>query len=224
MKICCTTGVPRRTIRMESDPRDSTLFGRRRLKRKIRHAIEISMPLLGMGIIFGSVLFGPPSLQLQVFLVLLGILILEAGVWGLTSGLLPNERRYLELRAEGDHFLGLIRILNQAAVGRDKGEENDTTLSKHPSPNAHFRGTHGRTRRQGRLRTEGPFTEVETVVMEAAEVALAKSKERATQTTTEETSAEPNEASAEPNETPADPNEAPAEAADRELDPATPNA
>jgi hypothetical protein len=43
------------------------------LKRKIRRAIEISMPLLGMGIIFGSVLFGPPSLQLQVFLVLIGV-------------------------------------------------------------------------------------------------------------------------------------------------------
>ena len=50
-----------------------TLFGRRRLKRKIRRAIEISMPLLSMGIIFGSVLFGPPSLQLQVFLVLIGV-------------------------------------------------------------------------------------------------------------------------------------------------------
>jgi hypothetical protein len=78
-----------------------TLFGRRRLKRKIRRAIEMSMPLLGMGIIFGSVLFGPPSLQLQVFLVLIGVLILEAGVWGLTSGLLPNESRCLALRAEG---------------------------------------------------------------------------------------------------------------------------
>jgi len=55
-----------------------------------------------------------------------------------------------------------------------------------------------------------PFTEVETVVIEAAEVALAKSRERVKQTTTEGTSAEPNET--------------PAEAAGRELDPATPNA
>jgi hypothetical protein len=116
----------------------------------------------------------------------------------------------MELRAEGDHFPGLIRILNQSAVGRDKGEENDTR----------FRNTraemHTSVERMGELAGKNafpqkdPFTEVETVVIEAAEVALAKSKERAKQTTTEETSA--------------DPNEAPAEAADRELDPATPNA
>ena len=143
------------------------------MKRKIRRAIEIGIPLLGMGIIFGSVLFGPPSLQLQVFLVLIGVLILEAGVWGLTSGLLPNERRYLALRTEGDHFLGLIRILNQAAVGRDKGEEND----------ARFRTTraemHTSVERMGELAgkdafaKQEPFTEVETVVIDAAEVALA---------------------------------------------------
>ena len=96
------------------------------MKRKIRRGMEIAIPLLGMGIIFGSVLFGPNSLQLQVLLVLIGVLILEAGVWGLTSGILPSERRYLGLREEGDHFLRLIRVLNAAAVARDKGQEDDT--------------------------------------------------------------------------------------------------
>jgi hypothetical protein len=113
---------------MESNVEDSrlgTLNGRRRVKRKIRRGIEIALPLLGMGIIFGSVLFGPNNLQVQVLLVLIGVLILEAGVWGLTSGILPNERRYLGLREEGDHFLGLIRVLNAAAVARDEGQEDD---------------------------------------------------------------------------------------------------
>ena len=95
------------------------------MKRTIRRGMEIGIPLLGMGIIFGSVLFGPNSLQLQVLLVLIGVLILEAGVWGLTSGLLPSERRYLGLREEGDHFLRLIRVLNAAAVARDEGQEDD---------------------------------------------------------------------------------------------------
>ena len=116
---------------MESDVQDSrlgTLTGRRRVKRKIRQGIEIALPILGMGIVFGSVLFGPNSLQLQVLFVLIGVLILEAGVWGLTGGILPNERRYLSLREEGDHFLGLIRVLNAAAVARDKGEEDDTSF------------------------------------------------------------------------------------------------
>ena len=113
---------------MESEVRilgPGTLTGRRRVKRKIRRGIEIALPILGMGIIFASVLFGPASLQLQVLFVLIGILILEAGVWGLTGGILPNERRYLSLREEGDHFLGLIRVLNAAAVARDEGQEDD---------------------------------------------------------------------------------------------------
>ena len=113
---------------MESDVQDSrlgSLIGKRRVKRKIRRGIEIALPILGMGIIFGSVLFGPNNLQLQVLLVLIGVLILEAGVWGLTGGILPNERRYLALREEGDHFLGLIRVLNAAAVARDEGQEDD---------------------------------------------------------------------------------------------------
>ena len=96
------------------------------VKRKLRRAIEVALPLLGMGIIFGSVLFASPNnLQIQVLLVLFGVLILEAGVWGLTRALLPNERRYLALREEGDHFLGLIRVLNDAAIARDSGHESD---------------------------------------------------------------------------------------------------
>ena len=126
---------------MESDVQDSrfgTLTEMRRVKRKIRRGIEIALPILGMGIIFASVLFGPDSLQLQVLLVLIGVLILEAGVWGLPGGILPNERRYLGLREEGDHFLRLIRVLNAAAVARDQGEEDDarfreTTAQMHTS-------------------------------------------------------------------------------------------
>ena len=92
------------------------------MKRRLRRAIEFGLPIVGMLIIFGSVLFVPSSsLQIQVVVVLIGVLILEAGVWGLTSGILPNERRYLALREEGDHFLGLIRLLNQAAVEKNHG-------------------------------------------------------------------------------------------------------
>ena len=92
------------------------------MKRRLRRAIEFGLPIVGMLIIFGSVLFVPPdSLQIQVVVVLAGVLILEAGVWGLTTGILPNERRYLALREEGDHFLSLIRGLNHAAVERNHG-------------------------------------------------------------------------------------------------------
>ena len=145
---------------MESDVENSrlgTLFGRRRLKRRIRRAAEIAMPVLGMGIIFGSVLFGPRNLQLQVLLVLSGILILEAGVWGLTNGLLPNERRYSALREEGDHFLGLIRILNQAAVARDRGDESDARFRNIRAQMPTSVERMGRTCRKGCFRAEGRF-------------------------------------------------------------------
>ena len=106
----------------------AALIGKRLVKRKIRRVLEIALPILGMGVIFGSVLSGPASLQLQVLLVLSGVLILEAGVWGLASRLLPNERRYLGLREEGNHFIELIRELNRAAVAKlegDEGNENE---------------------------------------------------------------------------------------------------
>ncbi len=100
------------------------------MKRKIRRAMEIAIPLFGMGTIFLSVVFPPTSLQIQVLLVLIGVLILEAGVWGLTSGLLPNERRYLGLREEGDHFIGLIRDLNASAVSLRGGAEDDGSFQR----------------------------------------------------------------------------------------------
>ena len=92
------------------------------MKRKLRRSLEIALPVTGMGIIFLAVLFGGDSLQLQVIFVLLGILTLEAGVWGLASRLLPDERRYHGLREEGNYFINLIPELNEAAVARLEGD------------------------------------------------------------------------------------------------------
>lgn len=92
--------------------------------RSLRRAVEVGLPLLGMAIVFGGVLFVPPtSLQIQIVVVLVGVLILEAGVWGLTGQLLPNERSFVALREEGDHFISLIRNLNAAATQKESGLE-----------------------------------------------------------------------------------------------------
>ena len=92
--------------------------------RTFRRAIELGLPILGMAVVFGGVLFIPPtSLQIQVLVVLVGVLILEAGVWGLTGKILPNERRFVALRDEGDHFINLIPNLNAAALARKAGLE-----------------------------------------------------------------------------------------------------
>ena len=92
--------------------------------RTVRRVVELGLPILGMAVVFGGVLFVPPTnLQVQIVVVLVGVLILEAGVWGLTSQILPSERHYRALREEGDHFITLIRDLNSAALARKAGFE-----------------------------------------------------------------------------------------------------
>ena len=59
------------------------------------------------------------DIQQQLPLALIGVLLMEAGVWGLSSKVFPNERRYIDLREEGDNIIELIRKLNAAAVARD---------------------------------------------------------------------------------------------------------
>ena len=175
------------------------------MKRKIRRGIEITLPLLGMVIIFGSVLFGPNSLQLQVLLVLIGVLILEAGVWGLTSGILPNERRYLALREEGDHFMGLIRLLNAAAVASDAGEEDDTRFQETRAK------MHTSVERMAELAGQDDLANAEAAEAFVAEAeSLAEKAEAELEAGAEEAEARP-EAGAE--EAPADPE---AEAEDTE--------
>ena len=94
--------------------------------RVLRRAVVLGKPLVGMAIVLGGVLFVPRSnLQLQIVVVLVGVLILEAGVWGLTGQLLPNERTFGALRSEGEHFVGLIRDLNRAATAREIGEQGN---------------------------------------------------------------------------------------------------
>ena len=55
--------------------------------------------------------------------ILLGVLILEAGFWGLTGQILPNERTYVALRDEGDHLINLMRNLNATATAKEDGIE-----------------------------------------------------------------------------------------------------
>lgn len=92
------------------------------MKRNLRRSIDLGLTVLGIGIIF-TVIFLSASLdvQSQLSLALLGVLLMEAGVWGLSSMLFPNERRYSQLRDEGDKMIQLIRELNAAAIAKDTG-------------------------------------------------------------------------------------------------------
>jgi len=57
--------------------------------------------------------------------VIVGVMLMEAGVWRLSNKILHTDRSYTDLREEGDYIIKLIRELNAAALVRDKGEEDD---------------------------------------------------------------------------------------------------
>ena len=90
----------------------------------IRKALQPAISILGMVVVFGGVLLVPPSnLRLMIMIVMVGVVILEAGVWGLAENILPNQRLYLSYRTEVNHFMGLVRDLNASALDRNSGAE-----------------------------------------------------------------------------------------------------
>lgn len=81
----------------------------------LRQILDSSLPIVGVLVILGAVLF-ERNMRGQIAIVGIGILILEAGVWRLPYRFLPSERKFLALRAEVDRFLLLIRQLNAVAL------------------------------------------------------------------------------------------------------------
>lgn len=89
--------------------------------RKLRRTLHMAVPAVGMALVIGAVLFGE-SVAVQLFLVVAGLLLTEAGLWRLADPILPDERKYVALRTEADHFITLVRQLNAAAVSMDEGD------------------------------------------------------------------------------------------------------
>ena len=95
------------------------------MKRKIHQAIDVALTGIGIAVIISSVMISDTtSLQVQLMWVVLGVLLIEAGVWGIAGKFIPNERRFGRLREEGDRMIKLIRQLNGAALARDQGLED----------------------------------------------------------------------------------------------------
>lgn len=96
------------------------------MRKKIRRSIDMTLTVLGIITIFAAVLMSTTlTVKMQLPVVLFGVLLMEAGVWGLSSKVFVNERHYTKLREEGDNIISLIRELNSSAVARDSGEEDD---------------------------------------------------------------------------------------------------
>ena len=97
------------------------------MQRKIRRQIDYVLTGVGIVIIFGAVLIGSSlSVKVQLPIALVGVLLLEAGVWGLSSVLIPSERRNSKLRLEGNRMMDLIRELDSAAYAKKTGQEDAT--------------------------------------------------------------------------------------------------
>ncbi|UCC48685.1 MAG: hypothetical protein JSV41_00465 [Gemmatimonadota bacterium] len=86
-----------------------------------RSTVNKILALAGIVIIFVQLVLIAET-RLQVIVVLLGILLNQIGTWGLAGHVMPERRKYLQLRSEVDRFLGLVRRLNTDAVsGYDAG-------------------------------------------------------------------------------------------------------
>lgn len=88
--------------------------------RTVRRKVDTLLPVVGIVVVLSAVLFLWQNLYLQVSVVVVGIFLIEAGIWKLAHPLLPSQRKYRALRDEVDGFIGLVRRLNTAAIERQE--------------------------------------------------------------------------------------------------------
>lgn len=91
-------------------------------RRRIVRRLEEILPLVGVVVVFASVALLADR-WMQVAGTLVGLLLVEAGIWNLASVVGIRERRYHALRGEVDRFLGLVRTLNRTATGAESDDQ-----------------------------------------------------------------------------------------------------
>lgn len=83
--------------------------------QSLRQSFKVVLSLLGMLVAFFGVVYFQEDVQ-RLLAVLVGMLLVEAAVWNLANPLLPSNRRYLDLRAEVEGFIGKVPALNSVAL------------------------------------------------------------------------------------------------------------
>ena len=89
--------------------------------RALRKYVDIGLPILGTVIVLAGALL-LFNLYARMAAVIIGVFLIEAGVWKLAHPLLPNERKFAALRSEVDDFIDLVRRLNAAALQVQAGD------------------------------------------------------------------------------------------------------
>lgn len=82
---------------------------------------ERALALAGMVIILAPI-FLVNDRAVQVSVVLVGLVMVQVGVWGVARELMPDARRFMRLREETEAFLEQVRTLNEVAV---EGQSED---------------------------------------------------------------------------------------------------
>lgn len=95
------------------------------MKKKLRRNIDMVLTAVGIAVVFSAIILGTSlDVRAQMPIALIGVLLMEAGIWGLSAKFVPNQRKYTSLRDEGDRMLDLIRELNSAAIAKEIGTED----------------------------------------------------------------------------------------------------
>ncbi|MEQ9398418.1 MAG: hypothetical protein RJQ04_04560 [Longimicrobiales bacterium] len=93
--------------------------------RFFRTFLTILVTTLGVVVVVAAVLSDPDAdFSQRLTMVLLGVVLLEAAAWKRNNPLLPNERRFHDLRAEVDLFVLMVRRLHFAVLNDRAGRPN----------------------------------------------------------------------------------------------------
>ena len=86
--------------------------------QRFRKVIDRLLIYSGVLLFLGTLIFTEASSR-QTILVVLGLLLLQLGVWQVASALLPSTRRNLLLRGEVDQYIQLVREMYRAANAKE---------------------------------------------------------------------------------------------------------
>ncbi|HKJ92699.1 MAG TPA: hypothetical protein VJ957_05995 [Longimicrobiales bacterium] len=88
-------------------------------RRAFVRVLDTAMPMTGIILVIAAVAVGPGR-WVQIWVAVIGLMLVEAGVWKAASRILMG-RRYHALRAEVLEFIEHVRELNRSAVAIQGG-------------------------------------------------------------------------------------------------------
>jgi hypothetical protein len=95
--------------------------------RRLREVVDRFVVYGGVIVVLSAIVVQDTT-RAQVVLVLLGLLLVQLGIWKVASGVLPSTRTNQPLRDEVDQFLASVRELYRLA--NDNQNANFNTLAE----------------------------------------------------------------------------------------------